>query len=118
MLLEIRDFNLWFNGFDQDDIPSKTQTLFDINLSVDRGKTLALAGESGSGKSITALSILRLLETASNVSSTGSISLDDQDVFSLSASEIRSMRGSKAAMIFQEPMSSLNPVYTLSLIHI
>jgi ABC-type microcin C transport system duplicated ATPase subunit YejF len=113
MLLEIRDFNLWFNGFDQDDIPSKTQTLFDLNLSLEKGKTLALAGESGSGKSITALSILRLLETSTNVSSTGSIYLNGQDVFTLASAEVRAMRGSTAAMIFQEPMSSLNPVYTI-----
>lgn len=113
MLLEINNFNLWFNGYDQTGNQTRTQTLFDISLTLDRGKTLALAGESGSGKSITALSILRLLETSTNVTSAGTITIDDVDVFSLTNPEIRSIRGSKAAMIFQEPMSSLNPVYTI-----
>ncbi|BHH83788.1 ABC transporter ATP-binding protein [Desulforhopalus sp. 52FAK] len=113
MLLEIDNFNLWFNGYDQNGHKTRTQTLFDISLTLDRGKTLVLAGESGSGKSITALSILRLLETSTNVSSTGTIAIDGVDLSSLTSAEIRSIRGSKAAMIFQEPMSSLNPVYTI-----
>ncbi len=76
MLLEIKNFNLWFVGYDQYNQPTKTKVLHDINLSLKKGKTLALVGESGSGKSITALSILRLLETASNIESEGSIFLE------------------------------------------
>ncbi|MFT5701482.1 MAG: microcin C transport system ATP-binding protein [Desulforhopalus sp.] len=113
MLLNIENFNLWFSGYDQDNNPTKTQVLFDLNLSLERGKTLALVGESGSGKSITALSILRLLETSSNVVTEGSIYLEDTDVFSLDKQQIRTIRGKSAAMIFQEPMSSLNPVFTI-----
>lgn len=113
MLLDIKDFNLWFYNHNENGIATREQTLFDINLALDRGSTLALAGESGSGKSITAQSILRLLETTTRVSSSGSISLDGIDVFSLTSEEMRKIRGNRAAMIFQEPMSALNPVYTI-----
>ena len=113
MLLDIKHFNLWFLGYDQYNKATKNQILYDINLSLEKGQTLALVGESGSGKSITALSILRLLETASNIVSEGSISLEGANVFSLNNNEIRALRGRKAAMIFQEPMSSLNPVFTI-----
>lgn len=113
MLLEIKNFNLWFVGYDQYNQPMTTKVLHDINLSLEKGKTLAIVGESGSGKSITALSILRLLETTSNIKSEGAIFLEDQNVFTLSDDELRTMRGRKAGMIFQEPMSSLNPVFTI-----
>ena len=113
MLLQIKNFNLWFIGYDQYNQPTKTKVLHDINLSLEKGKTLALVGESGSGKSITALSILRLLETASNIESQGSIFLEGDDIFTLTGEQIRAIRGRKAGMIFQEPMSSLNPVFTI-----
>lgn len=113
MLLEIKNFSLFFNGFDQNSRPTRTQVLHNLNLSLEQGKTLALVGESGSGKSITALSILRLLETTSNISFEGSIFLDGIDLFSLRSDEMRALRGKTAAMIFQEPMSSLNPVFTI-----
>lgn len=113
MLLEIDCLNLWFKGFDDDGTATETQVLHDVSLSLKKGETLALVGESGSGKSITALSILRLLETISDVRSTGSIFLDDVDVFNLDQDQLRAIRGRKAAMIFQEPMNSLNPVFTI-----
>ncbi|MDR2957559.1 MAG: ABC transporter ATP-binding protein [Coriobacteriales bacterium] len=82
----------------------------DVSFSVDLGQTLAIVGESGSGKSVTALSIMGLLSPPGYVSG-GSVLFDDQSLFELSTKDYRSLRGSAMAMIFQEPMTSLNPVY-------
>ena len=84
----------------------------DISFQVERGETLALVGESGSGKSMTALSIARLLPPAARVSA-GEIKLSGRDLMQISEREMRDVRGSKIAMIFQEPMNSLNPVLTI-----
>jgi len=84
----------------------------DISFRVERGETLALVGESGSGKSMTALSIARLLPPAARVSA-GEIKLSGRDLMQISEREMRDVRGSKIAMIFQEPMNSLNPVLTI-----
>ena len=84
----------------------------DISFRVERGETLALVGESGSGKSMTALSIARLLPPAAQVSA-GEIKLSGRDLMQISEREMRDVRGSKIAMIFQEPMNSLNPVLTI-----
>jgi len=82
----------------------------DVTLAIQRGERVALVGESGSGKSVTALSILRLLNDA-QVS--GSIRFDGEDLLAKSEREMRGMRGSDIAMIFQEPMTALNPLYTV-----
>lgn len=83
-----------------------------INLSVNRGEILGLVGESGSGKSVTAFSIMRLL--ARNGSSPeGSVIFDGTDLLKLSEKEMQKVRGNRISMIFQEPMTSLNPVYTV-----
>lgn len=84
------------------------------NLSFElyAGRTLAIVGESGCGKSLTALSILRILP-AQALPSTGSIFYKGQDLLKIKEWEMRSLRGSKIAMIFQDPMSALNPVYTI-----
>ena len=81
-----------------------------LNLEVRPGERLALVGESGSGKTVTALSILRLLSQASI---TGQIKFQGDDLVSKSPQEIRRIRGSDIAMIFQEPMSALNPLFTI-----
>ena len=81
----------------------------DVSFSIDRGQTLGLVGESGSGKSVTALSILRLVDEPGRVVG-GEILLEGQDVLELNTVEMRRWCGSKAAMIFQEPMTALNPV--------
>jgi len=80
-----------------------------VNLRLEAGSVLALVGESGCGKSMTALSLLRLVPRPGRVAS-GRILLDGRDVLSLGVSEMRQVRGAEAAMIFQEPMTSLNPV--------
>ena len=80
-----------------------------ISLSIDKGSTVALVGESGSGKSMTALSIMRLVPPPGFIQS-GRIRLDGTDLLTLSEAEMRSVRGSRISMVFQEPMTSLNPV--------
>jgi peptide/nickel transport system ATP-binding protein len=88
------------------------QLLKDINFSIQHNKTLALVGESGSGKSITALSITRLLdEKYSQIS--GSVLLEGQELLKLSESGMRSIRGRKFGMVFQEAMTSLNPLQSI-----
>ncbi|MDP2106432.1 MAG: ATP-binding cassette domain-containing protein, partial [Desulfobulbaceae bacterium] len=84
-----------------------------VSLTLDRGETVALVGESGSGKSVTALTILRLLETVARVETRGSVIYNDQELLIMSEDQIRHIRGNRIAMVFQEPMTSLNPVYTV-----
>lgn len=79
------------------------------NLTLHRGQTVALVGESGSGKSMTARSIMGLVPTPGSISS-GSITLDGRELVGLPENELRLLRGNRIAMIFQEPMTSLNPV--------
>ncbi|CAB3779214.1 putative ABC transporter ATP-binding protein YejF [Paraburkholderia ultramafica] len=87
-----------------------TVAVNDVTLAIQRGERVALVGESGSGKSVTALSILRLL---SDAQVSGSIRFDGIDLLGKSEREMRGMRGSDIAMIFQEPMTALNPLYTV-----
>lgn len=80
-----------------------------VSLRVRRGETCALVGESGSGKSVTALSVLRLLPASARVS--GRIVFEDRDMLSLPESGLREVRGGRVGMVFQEPMTSLNPLH-------
>lgn len=82
-----------------------------VSLSVDRGETLALVGESGCGKTMLALSVLRLVPDPPGRIVGGEIIFDGQDLLKLSEKEMRSVRGNRISMIFQEPMTSLNPVF-------
>lgn len=83
-----------------------------VSFSISKGETVAIVGESGSGKSVSALSILRLLDSNGEVSS-GNILYNDLNLKDLSNEEIRKIRGNEIAMIFQDPMTCLDPVYTI-----
>jgi oligopeptide/dipeptide ABC transporter ATP-binding protein len=84
----------------------------DVSFSVRRGETLCLVGESGSGKSVTALSILRLVAPPGRVAS-GTILFDGRDLMQLEEREMQRIRGAGISLIFQEPMTALNPVFTI-----
>lgn len=84
-----------------------------IQLDLFRGKTLALVGESGCGKSMTALTLMRMLSSPPVLPPEGQVIFNGQNLLELSEKEMRKIRGSQIAMIFQDPMSSLNPVYTI-----
>jgi oligopeptide/dipeptide ABC transporter ATP-binding protein len=84
-----------------------------VSFDIARGETVAVVGESGSGKSVTALSILRLIRSPGRIESGSSIAFEGRELLSLSEDEMRKIRGNRIAMIFQEPMSALNPVLTV-----
>ncbi len=84
-----------------------------VSFSIKRGETLALVGESGAGKSVTALSILQLLPYPTASHPSGSIKLEGQELLGASASVLSKVRGNRISMIFQEPMTSLNPLHTI-----
>lgn len=106
-VLSVRDLRVAFGT---------TQAVHGLSFDIHRGETLALVGESGSGKSATALSILRLIEREGGRITGGSIRLGGDhpaDITTLSAAALRRLRGDRVAMVFQEPMTSLNPVMTV-----
>jgi len=84
-----------------------------VSLSIRRGETLGLVGETGAGKTTTALSIMRLLPPRTGRVISGSIALGDMDILHIDESEMRSLRGRRVAMVYQDPMTSLNPVVTV-----
>ncbi|WP_437278299.1 oligopeptide/dipeptide ABC transporter ATP-binding protein [Sorangium sp. So ce375] len=108
-LLRVSDLSVSFSADGR-----VTRALDRVSFTVPRGRTVALVGESGCGKTVTALSILQLLPAPYASIDGGSIELDGQDLLSLREREMRAVRGGKIGMIFQEPMTSLNPVYTVS----
>jgi peptide/nickel transport system ATP-binding protein len=83
-----------------------------LNITLNKGQTFALVGESGCGKSMTALALLRLLPDNAVIQS-GQVQLSDVDVFQLTENQMRSIRGRRISIIFQEPSTSLNPVMTV-----
>ena len=88
------------------------QAVNDVSFSVNTGETLGLVGESGSGKSITSLSILRLVPAPGRILS-GTVTFDGVDLLALSEKEMRKYRGCQLSMILQDPLSSLNPVFSI-----
>src|SRR5580692_10756607 len=84
-----------------------------VSFDIRRGETVALVGESGSGKSVTALSVLKLLPYPAARHPSGSIVFQGRDLLQLSEREIRRVRGDDITIVFQEPMTSLNPLHTI-----
>ncbi len=107
-LLEVRDLSI---SFDTD--RGRTDAVVNSSFSVGAGETLAIVGESGSGKSVTALALTRLLPQPPASFPTGSILWRGRDVLKMSPAELRKIRGGEIAYIFQEPSSSLNPVFSI-----
>ncbi len=109
MLLKVEDLRTYFRVY-----PNQTAKAVDgVSLELEQGETLALVGESGCGKTQTAFSIIRLLAD-NGFHPSGTIQFDGQDISALPEEEMRAVRGNDISMIFQEPMTSLNPVYRVS----
>lgn len=106
LVLEVTDLSVDF-GVDNVWIPAAIK----LTYSIERGKVLAIVGESGSGKSASSMAILDLLPENSRI--TGSAKLDGRELLGLKPAQMRKVRGGQIAMIFQEPMTALNPVYTI-----
>jgi len=107
-LLEVADLRTWF--FTRDGI---VRAVDGVSFHVTPGETLAIVGESGCGKSVTALSVLRLIPSPPGRIVSGSIRFAGRDLLGLGEAEMRQVRGNEISMIFQEPMTSLNPVLTI-----
>ena len=106
-LLEVRDLHVQFETS-----RGTVRAVDGISYTVNRGEIVAIVGESGCGKSVSSLAIMRLLAKTGRVTQ-GSIAFDGRDLLALSAEEMREIRGRDIAMIFQEPMTSLNPVLSI-----
>jgi oligopeptide/dipeptide ABC transporter ATP-binding protein len=106
-MIKIRNLSVFFDGD-----YGTTQVLNDINFDIFPSETLGIVGESGCGKTMTALSIMRLLRTPP-ARIEGSITFEELELLELSADQMREIRGNKISMIFQDPMTSLNPVFTI-----
>ena len=95
------------------DLPAgPASAVIDVSFSVDKGETLCLVGESGSGKSVTALSIMRLVQRPGRIAA-GAIRFKGRDLVSLDDREMQKIRGAEIGLVFQEPMTALNPVFTI-----
>jgi peptide/nickel transport system ATP-binding protein len=107
-LLEIEDLSIFFHT--EENIVKSVRNL---DLTIHKGETLALVGESGCGKSVTALSAMRLIPTPPGKFESGRILFEGQDLLQASEVEMQNIRGNEISMIFQEPMTSLNPIFTV-----
>ena len=107
-LLEVRNLETHFKTQD-----GLVKAVNNVSFHVDRGETLGIVGESGSGKSVTSLSIMRLIPSPPGKIVGGELIFDGENLLDLSEEEMRHVRGNRIAMIFQDPMTSLNPVLTI-----
>ncbi|MFC4555634.1 ABC transporter ATP-binding protein [Georgenia faecalis] len=108
MLLDVKNLQTEFHGRS-----TVVRAVDDVSLDVDEGETLALVGESGSGKSVTALSIMGLIKGPAARVVGGEVLYEGRDVLQMSAKDVRALRGTGIAMVFQDPMTSLNPALTV-----
>jgi peptide/nickel transport system ATP-binding protein len=107
-ILEVRDLHTQFDTLD-----GVVRAVDGVSFELARGETLGIVGESGCGKSVTALSILRLIPTETGRIASGSIRFEGEELTALSEEAMKRLRGHRISMIFQEPMTSLNPVLTV-----
>lgn len=107
-LLEIKDLNVQFHTMDGD-----VHAVNNIDLEIKAGETLGLVGETGAGKTTTALSILNLIQSPPGKIESGSITFEGKDILQMDEDELHSIRGSAISMIFQDPMTALNPIFTV-----
>jgi oligopeptide transport system ATP-binding protein len=103
-ILQVKDLEISFNTYG-----GEVQAVRSVSFDLRRGETLAIVGESGSGKSVTAKSIMRLLPEANSIIKGGEAVFEGQNLLSLSEKQMQGIRGSKIAMVFQDPMTSLDP---------
>ncbi len=111
LILKAKNLKTYFSG--EDKTSPLSRAVDDVSFEIAKGRTLALVGESGCGKSITALSIIQLIPKPHGYLAGGTIELDGKNITTLGEGEKRRLRGSAISMIFQEPMTSLNPVFTI-----
>ena len=111
-ILEVKDLEISFDTF-----AGKVQAIRNVSFDLYEGETLAIVGESGSGKSVTTRSVMGLLASNANIEN-GQILFNGQDIVQKTEKEMQKIRGKEIAMIFQDPMTSLDPTMPLSLIHI
>lgn len=107
-LLEVEDLRTYF--YTEDGV---VPAVDGISFTLDKGKTLGIVGESGCGKSVTSLSVMRLIASPPGKIVSGKINFGGKDLLKISEKEMRKVRGNEISMIFQEPMTSLNPVFTI-----
>jgi len=107
-LLEVRDLRTYFYTDD-----GVARSVDGVSYDLDRGETLGVVGESGCGKSVTALSIMQLIPDPPGKIVGGEILYNGRDLLKLTEEQMRTIRGNEISMIFQEPMTSLNPVFTI-----
>ena len=107
-VLQVKELEVSFRTY-----AGEVQAVRGVTFDLRRGETLAIVGESGSGKSVTAKSIMRLLPEANSIVKSGEITFEGRDLLKLSEKRMQETRGSKIAMVFQDPMTSLNPVFTV-----
>jgi oligopeptide/dipeptide ABC transporter ATP-binding protein len=108
-VLDVRDLRVSFPAADG----RRFHAVDGVSFSLDRGETLALVGESGCGKSVTSLALLRLVPPPGRIEAGSAIRLGETDVLGLEGDALRRIRGKRIGMIFQDPMTSLNPVFTV-----
>ena len=107
-LIEIKNLSVHFKTMDGD-----VKAVNDVSLSIERGETLGLVGETGAGKTTTALAILNLIQSPPGEISQGEILYNGENILDMSTAELQKLRGGEIAMIFQDPMTAVNPIFTV-----